>query len=86
MLGAIFMATDYTTSPITKWGQVIYGAGCGAATIFIRYFGSYPEGVSYAILIMNACVFIIEKATLPTKFGFIKPPKPIKAKKGAESK
>ena len=53
MLGAIFMATDYTTSPITRWGQVIFGIGCGLLTVFIRYFGSYPEGTSYAILLIN---------------------------------
>lgn len=57
-LGAIFMATDYVTSPVTKWGQVIFAVGCGALTVFIRYFGSYPEGVSYAILVMNACVVL----------------------------
>lgn len=69
MLGAIFMATDYVTSPITKKGQVIYGIGCGLLTVFIRYFGSYPEGVSYAILIMNVCVWLIDKYTLPRRFG-----------------
>ena len=69
MLGAIFMATDYVTSPITKSGQLIYGVGCGLLTVFIRYFGSYPEGVSYAILIMNVCVWLIDKYTLPRRFG-----------------
>jgi len=72
MLGAIFMATDYATSPITKKGQIIYGVGCGLLTIFIRYFGSYPEGVSYAILIMNVCVWLIDKYTLPRRFGVSK--------------
>ena len=72
MLGAIFMATDYATSPITKNGQLIYGVGCGLLTIFIRYFGSYPEGVSYAILIMNICVWLIDKYTLPRRFGVSK--------------
>lgn len=69
MLGAIFMATDYTTSPINKRGKLLYGFGCGAITVLIRYFGSYPEGVSYAILIMNASVFMIEKATRTRTFG-----------------
>ncbi len=69
MLGAIFMATDYVTSPITKWGQVIYGIGCGLLTVAIRYFGSYNEGVSYAILVMNACVVLLDRVGRPTKFG-----------------
>ncbi|MBQ7624345.1 MAG: RnfABCDGE type electron transport complex subunit D [Clostridia bacterium] len=69
MLGAVFMATDYTTSPVTPKGQIIYGAGAGLITVFIRYFGSYPEGVTYGILIMNALVFLIEKITVPKKFG-----------------
>ena len=69
MLGAIFMATDYTTSPISKKGKVIFGIGCGLLTVFIRYFGSYPEGVSYAILIMNACVPLINKYVKPRRFG-----------------
>ena len=69
MLGAFFMATDYVTSPVTRWGQVIFGIGCGALTVLIRYFGSYPEGVSYAILIMNACVGLLDKVGLPRRFG-----------------
>ena len=69
MLGAIFMATDYVTSPVTKWGQVIYGVGCGALTILIRYFGGYNEGVSYAILVMNCCVVLLDRIGRPTKFG-----------------
>jgi len=69
MLGAIFMATDYATSPVTPKGQWIFGAGCGALTVFIRYFGSYNEGVSYAILIMNILVWMIDKLTLPRRFG-----------------
>ena len=72
MLGAIFMATDYATSPVTKKGQIVYGIGCGALTVFIRYFGSYVEGVSYAILIMNVCVWLIDKVTLPRQFGVSK--------------
>ena len=69
MLGALFMATDYVTSPVTKEGQLIYGLGCGLLTVFIRYFGSYPEGVCYSILIMNCLVWIIDKYTKPTRFG-----------------
>ena len=80
MLGAIFMATDYASSPVTPKGQIIYGIGCGVLTVLIRYFGSYPEGVSYAILIMNCCVFLIEKISQPVKFGFVKP---VKAEKEA---
>ena len=71
-LGAIFMATDYVTSPVTKWGQAIFGIGCGALTILIRYFGGYPEGVSYAILIMNATVGLLDKIGLPKRFGVVK--------------
>ena len=69
MLGAIFMATDYVTSPITKPGQILYGIGCGVLTIMIRYFGGYNEGVSYAILIMNCCVVLLDRIGRPTKFG-----------------
>lgn len=69
MLGAIFMATDYVTSPVTKKGRIIFGVGCGLITMFIRYFGEYPEGVSFAILIMNLFVWYIDKATKPVKFG-----------------
>ena len=69
MLGAIFMATDYVTSPVTKLGQVIYGIGCGVLTVLIRYFGSYNEGVSYAILIMNFCVVLLDRIGRPKKFG-----------------
>ena len=69
MLGAIFMATDYVTSPITKLGQIIFGIGCGVITILIRYFGGYSEGVSYAILIMNLTVVLLDKVGRPVKFG-----------------
>jgi len=68
-LGAIFMATDYVTSPITKTGKLIFGTGCGLITIFIRYYGAYPEGVSFAIMIMNLFVWYIDKITKPVKFG-----------------
>ena len=69
MLGAIFMATDYVTSPLTKLGQLVYGIGCGALTIMIRYFGGYNEGVSYAILIMNCCVVLLDRIGRPVKYG-----------------
>ena len=69
MLGAIFMATDYVTSPVTKLGQVIYGIGCGILTMVIRYFGGYNEGVSYAILVMNCCVVLLDRIGRPKKFG-----------------
>ena len=69
MLGAIFMATDYATSPATPVGQVLYGIGCGALTVFFRYFGLFPEGVTYAILIMNAFVWFIDRHTAMRRFG-----------------
>lgn len=69
MLGALFMATDYVTSPVTKLGQILFGVGCGVITILIRYFGGYSEGVSYAILIMNACVVLLDKVGHPVRFG-----------------
>ena len=72
MLGAFFMATDYTTSPVTKTGQLIFGIGCGLLTVFIRYFGSYPEGVCYSIMIMNLVVALIDKAVKPSRFGVVK--------------
>ena len=69
MLGAIFMATDYVTSPITKLGQIIYGIGCGVLTVLFRYYGLFPEGVTYAILIMNAFVWFIDRHTAVRRFG-----------------
>ena len=72
MLGAFFMATDYVTSPVTKKGEVIFGIGCGLLTVFIRYFGGYPEGVSYSILIMNCCVWLIDKVGKPNRYGVTK--------------
>ena len=68
-LGAIFMATDYATSPATPVGQVVYGIGCGVLTVIFRYFGLYPEGVTYAILIMNAFVWFIDYKTPIRRFG-----------------
>ena len=72
MLGAIFMATDYVTSPITAKGQVIMGIGCGVITFVIRRLGGYPEGVSYAILLMNIATPLIDKYCRPKKFGAVK--------------
>ncbi|MBQ7160195.1 MAG: RnfABCDGE type electron transport complex subunit D [Clostridia bacterium] len=72
ILGAIFMATDYVTSPVTKTGRIIYGVGCGLITVFIRYFGGYSEGVSFAILIMNLLVWYIDQVTRPRVFGIRK--------------
>ena len=69
MLGAIFMATDYATSPVTARGQIIYGIGCGVLTVLFRYYGIFPEGVTYAILLMNACVWTIDRYTAPRRFG-----------------
>ncbi len=69
MLGAIFMATDYATSPATPVGQVAYGIGCGVLTVLLRYFGLFPEGVTYAILIMNALVWVIDYYTPIRRFG-----------------
>ena len=71
-LGAFFMATDYATSPVTKKGQLIYGIGCGLFTVFIRYFGSYNEGVCYSIMVMNCCTALIDKYTKPVRFGVVK--------------
>lgn len=72
LLGAIFMATDYVTSPMTTKGQVIFGVGIGLITVFVRYFGSYPEGVSFAILIMNCAVPLLNKYCKPHRFGEVK--------------
>ncbi len=69
ILGAVFMATDYVTSPVTSIGRIIFGVGCGALTVFIRFFGGYPEGVSFAILIMNLFVWYLDKGFKPVKFG-----------------
>lgn len=68
-LGAIFMATDYTTSPINTKGKIIFGIGCGLFTCLIRLFGSLPEGVSYSIILMNVLTPLIERATTPKPFG-----------------
>lgn len=72
MLGAIFMATDYVTSPMTKKGMVIYAVGIGVITMLIRLWGAYPEGMSFAILIMNSLVPLIDKYVRPRRFGAVK--------------
>ena len=69
MLGAIFMATDYATSPATPVGHILYGIGCGVLTVLFRYNGLFPEGVTYAILIMNAFVWFIDRHTAMRRFG-----------------
>ena len=81
LLGAIFMATDYATSPVTKPGQLVFGIGCGLLTVLIRRFGSYPEGVCYSILIMNCCTWLLDKYIKPTIYGA-----PKKEKKEAAAK
>lgn len=73
LLGAIFMATDYVTSPMTKSGQIIYGVAIGLITILIRLYGAYPEGMSFAILLMNAFTPMINRFTSPRLFGASKP-------------
>lgn len=72
LIGAIFMATDYTTSPITKKGKVVYAIGCALITCVIRLFGSLPEGVSFSIILMNILTPQIEKLTTPKVFGYVK--------------
>ena len=69
ILGACFMATDYVTSPMSTWGGVIFGAGIGLIVMMIRYFGSYPEGVSFAILLMNMTVPLLNRAFHQKKYG-----------------
>ena len=69
VLGALFMATDYATSPVTPKGQIIYGIGCGVLTVIFRYFGLFPEGVTYAILLMNVCAWAIDRYCAPRRFG-----------------
>ena len=78
-LGSFFMATDYSTTPNTKKGLVIFAFGCGIITSLIRFFGSYPEGVSFAILLMNIVTPYIDKAFKPHPFGYVR-------KKGGEKK
>ena len=79
MLGAVFMATDYTTSPMTEVGQYIYAFGCGLILAVIRKWGSYTEGVTYAILIMNVATPLIDKFVKIRVYGQEKPKKEVKA-------
>lgn len=69
LLGAIFMATDPTTSPVTPRGQILFGVGCGLLTVLLRSCSSYPEGVGWAILTMNCCVWLLDRAGMPRRFG-----------------
>jgi electron transport complex protein RnfD len=69
MLGALYMATDMVTSPTSAWGMIVFGIGCGIITMLIRMFGAYPEGVSFAILLMNAVVPLINKGFKPKTFA-----------------
>lgn len=69
ILGAFYMATDYSTSPVTVKGRLIMGVGCGLLTAIIRLYGGYPEGVSYSILLMNLAVPLIDRYTIPRSFG-----------------
>ncbi|MGE4300922.1 MAG: RnfABCDGE type electron transport complex subunit D [Victivallaceae bacterium] len=73
LLGAFFMATDMVTSPITSWGCVVFGVGCGVVTAVIRLWGSYPEGVSFSILFMNALVPLIDRMFQLRPFGYVRP-------------
>ena len=70
--GAVFMATDYTTSPLSARGQIIYGVMCGVLTVLIRAYGAYPEGTMFAILIMNFVAPLIDKLLRPRVFGEVK--------------
>ena len=72
MFGAWFMATDYATTPITKKGQILFGISCGVLTFLFRTIGGTPEGVSYAIILSNLLVPLIEKITVPRAFGVVK--------------
>ena len=72
MFGAFFMATDYTTTPTSNMGQIIFGVGCGIITFVIRKWGGYPEGVTYAILLMNIVTPLIDKYIKPKTFGYVK--------------
>ena len=74
ILGAFYMATDMVTSPVTTKGLLVFGFGCGLITVLIRLFGGYPEGVSFAILLMNAATPLIDRYTRPRKFGLVVQP------------
>jgi electron transport complex protein RnfD len=85
MFGAVFMTTDYVTAPLTAKGKLIFGFGAGLITILIRKWGSYPEGVTYGILIMNGITPFLNRL-LPKKYGFVPQKKPPKAALAGESK
>lgn len=85
LLGAIFMATDYSTSPINKLGKLVFGIGCGLVATVIRLYCALPEGVSYSILLMNVLCPTIEHFTAPKYFGFVKKKKEKKEKKAKEA-
>ncbi len=72
LLGALFMATDMVTSPVTPRGQIVFGVGCGLITMLVRVFGGYPEGITFAILLMNGATPLIDNLTIPKKFGEVK--------------
>ena len=74
LLGAFFMATDYVTSPTTPWGRVVFGAGCGLLTALIRVYGGFPEGVCYAIILMNCLTPLLDRYLLPGRFGLKRAP------------
>ena len=78
MFGAVFMATDYTTSPVSPKGRIVYGIGCGIITVLLRRFGAYGEGVACAILIMNVLVWVIDKHCMPRRFGMKRGKKAVK--------
>lgn len=82
LFGAVFMATDYVTSPFTLKGKLVYGVALGVVTFAIRYWGSYTEGVSFALLFMNLWVPFINDWTLQTPYGYVKPAKPAKEASG----
>ena len=86
MLGACFMTADYTTTPVTRSGKCIFGLGCGVLTFLIRHFGGYPEGITFAIVIMNLLTPWIEKLTKPHPFGIEDEPKPAKQKRKKRAK
>lgn len=85
LFGSVFMATDYATSPNTFIGSVIYSVGIGLVTALIRAFGSYPDGFSFALVIMNLVVPLLDKYIVPKPFGYVKPPKAKKAKEGGKN-
>jgi len=72
ILGAFFMATDLVTSPLTKLGRIYFGIGCGLITVVIRLWGGFPEGVTFAILLMNLLVPLIDRYTFPKPFGEVR--------------